>query len=142
VLADGAHNPAGMEALAAALRGIELPRPVVVAAAVMRDKDVAGMLAALLPLADVMVCTQASEPRSLAAGELADAVRAAERVRDTTTGVRQEPLRVLTVADPGRALASARELAGPAGTVVVTGSLYLLEDLAAALGVAGSAPRA
>ena len=142
VLADGAHNPAGMEALAAALRGIELPRPVVVAAAVMRDKDVAGMLAALLPLADVMVCTQASEPRSLAAGELADAVRAAERVRDTTTGVRQEPLRVLTEADPGRALASARELAGPAGTVVVTGSLYLLEDLAAALGVAGSAPRA
>jgi hypothetical protein len=40
---------------------------------------------------------------------------------------------VHVVADPARAVAAARELAGPGGGVLVTGSLYLLEDLAGML---------
>jgi hypothetical protein len=36
---------------------------------------------------------------------------------------------VETVPDPHGALARARVLAGPAGSVLVGGSLYLLEDL-------------
>jgi dihydrofolate synthase/folylpolyglutamate synthase len=36
------------------------------------------------------------------------------------------------VADPGAAVARARELAGPAGAVLATGSIYLVADLARA----------
>ena len=87
---------------------------------------------ACCPLLDRVVCTQASEPRSLAAGELAAALRAGGRparrgrprdVCATRTGVRR-----------------ARRLAAPAGSVLVTGSLYLLEDLRDVL--AGPAERA
>ena len=45
--------------------------------AIMRDKDYEEMLERFLPLLDAVVCTQASEPRSLAAEELAAALRAA-----------------------------------------------------------------
>jgi folylpolyglutamate synthase/dihydropteroate synthase len=37
---------------------------------------------------------------------------------------------VSTVADPAEAVATAREAAGDEGAVLVTGSLYLLADLA------------
>jgi dihydrofolate synthase/folylpolyglutamate synthase len=117
VLADGAHNPDGVRVLAQSLAAVELPRPVVGVLAIMRDKDYPGMLAGLLPLLDRVVCTQASEPRSLHAGELAAAARAA--------GMEA----VETVPDPHDAVARARDVAGPGGSVLVGGSLYLLEDL-------------
>ncbi len=115
VVADGAHNPDGAAALSGALRTMAPPRPRVGVLAVMRDKAVDEMMSLLLPLFDTVVCTQASEPRSLTADELA------ERIGDAVD-VRRE-------ADPHRAVALARELAGPAGSVVITGSLYLLTDL-------------
>ncbi len=142
VLADGAHNPAGMHALAAALDRLSLPRPVVAVAAVMRDKDVAGVLRALLPIVDGVVCTQASGSRSLGAGELAAAVSVAKGRRRPARGIAAEPgseekadrprasLWVEVVRDPARAVRTAKTLAGASGTVLVTGSLHLLEDLA------------
>ena len=75
VLADGAHNPDGVRALAQSLAAVRRPRRAWASLAIMRDKDDAEMLAGLLPLLDAVVCTQASEPRSLAAEELAAAVR-------------------------------------------------------------------
>jgi dihydrofolate synthase/folylpolyglutamate synthase len=144
LLADGAHNPAGVQALAGALARIDVPRPLVVVAAVMRDKDAAGMLAALVPMADAVVCTQAGEPRSLAAEELARIVDAARRTAPGEPEKRRAshlPLGVRVVADPAGAVAAARELAGPGGAVLVTGSLYLLEDLAGMLADAAEAQR-
>jgi dihydrofolate synthase/folylpolyglutamate synthase len=117
VLADGAHNPAGVRVLTQSLAAVELPRPVVGVLAVMRDKDYAAMLRLLLPLLDQVVCTQASEPRSLTAADLA-------------TAARNGAVAVEAVADPHAAVARARELAGRTGSVLVSGSLYLLEDLA------------
>jgi folylpolyglutamate synthase/dihydropteroate synthase len=81
------------------------------------------MLRRFLPLLDEVVCTQAGEPRSLRADELAAALREAAR------SVGRQPPPVHVVADPHAALARARELAGPGGAVLVGGSLYLLEDL-------------
>ena len=74
VLADGAHNPDGVRVLAQSLAAVRVPRPAVGVLAIMRDKDYPAMLAGLLPLLDRVVCTQASEPRSLGAEELAAAV--------------------------------------------------------------------
>jgi dihydrofolate synthase/folylpolyglutamate synthase len=98
-----------------------MPRPTVGVIAIMRDKDYASMLRGLLPLLDTLVCTQASEPRSLTASELTSA--AVSVAGDGALGT------VHTVADPHAALARARALAGEDGSVLVGGSLYLLEDL-------------
>jgi len=106
---DGAHNPAGMEWLVERLP----PRRYVVVASILRDKDAADMLASLVTVADRLIATQSSNPRALPARELAALA----------------PMPSAIVEDPAAALERARELAGPDGAVLVTGSLYLLQDL-------------
>ena len=122
VLADGAHNPDGVRVLAQSLEAVQVPRPTVGVLAMMRDKDYATMLEGLLPLLDDVVCTQASEPRSLPASALADAASAVRRGPTAALGVSPVP-------EPHLALTRARELAGEGGSVLIAGSLYLLEDL-------------
>ena len=124
VLADGAHNPEGVRVLAQSLAAVRVPRPAVGVLAIMRDKDYPAMIAGFLPLLDRVICTQASQPRSLTAAELGAAVAAAASGPASSAAPPVE-----TVADPHAALARARELAGAGGSVLVGGSLYLLEDL-------------
>lgn len=70
VLLDGAHNPAGAAALAEALA--EIPRrKLFLVAGVMADKEVTGILAPLLPLADLVFAVAPALERALPAGELA-----------------------------------------------------------------------
>ena len=88
----------------------------VIVLSVLGDKDVDGMLERLARAGSVLVATQSSNPRALAAPELAD--RARRYVSD-----------VVAVEDPVAAVRHAHEL-GP--RVLVTGSLYLLADLHAA----------
>ena len=117
-LYDGAHNPAGAQALAGAVPEVIGHRhPLVLVLSVLEDKDAAGMLEALLPMADSVVFTRCQNPRSLSPATLASL---AAKVAD----VRGE-----TVARPRAAVARARELAGPGGAVLATGSIYLIADL-------------
>ena len=131
VLADGAHNPDGVRALVRSLAAVDVPKPTVGVLAIMRDKGYDEMLDGFVPLLDAAVCTQASEPRSLSAAKLAAALRAAA-VRG---GIALPRIHVET--DPHRALALARESAGPGGSVLIGGSLFLLEDLRDVLAGAG-----
>ena len=78
------------------------------------------MVAALSPLGERVVVTSSSSPRALPAEELAEL--AARFFRE-----------VEVVPDPVAALERARAAAGEEGAVLVTGSLYLLADLAVAL---------
>ena len=107
---DGAHNLAGL--------GYSLPRlpsaRYVVVASILADKDVDGMLAALSVLGERLVATSSTNDRALSAADLA------QRAAPFFTYV--EPIE-----EPARALAHARALGEP---VLVTGSLYLLADLA------------
>ena len=109
---DGAHNLAGIGWLLARVPA----RRYVVVASILTDKDAERMLAALSALGDTFVATRSSNARSLAADDLA---ALAERRFGS----------VEAVADPADAVARARQLAGPEGAVLVTGSLYLLADL-------------
>jgi dihydrofolate synthase/folylpolyglutamate synthase len=131
VLADGAHNPDGVRALAGSLGALDVPRPTVGVLAIMRDKGYADMLERFLPLLDAAVCTQASQPRSLTAEELAAALRAA------AVRLGRPLFELRLAADPHEALSLAREAAGSGGSVLVGGSLYLLEDLGDVLAGAG-----
>jgi dihydrofolate synthase/folylpolyglutamate synthase len=114
---DGAHNLAGVGYLLT-----RVPRADwVVVAAILADKDAAGMLAALSALGERLVATASSNPRTLPAAQLASLGR---RFFGS----------VEVVPEPAQALARGRELAGADGALLVTGSLYLLVDLASVRG--------
>ncbi|WP_205697712.1 folylpolyglutamate synthase/dihydrofolate synthase family protein [Conexibacter sp. SYSU D00693] len=115
-IVDGAHNPAGVEALADSLPSFLAGRRLVAVVSVLDDKDAATMLATLAPLCDHIVCTSNANPRTLSPATL---LTECERLGVAAS---IEP-------DPRRALERARELAGPGGVALATGSLYLLADL-------------
>ncbi len=117
---DGAHNPSGMAALAGALPDVVGERPLAAVVSVLDDKDAAGMLRALLGKCSAMVCTASRNPRALPPATLAS-------LAEQLGGVGGGPIEV--VRDPSEALERARELAGPAGAVLATGSIYLVADL-------------
>ena len=114
---DGAHNPSGMAALAAALPDVVGERDLVAVVSVLDDKDAAGMLRALIGKCRAMVFTASRNPRALPPATLASL---AEQLSGPTTEV---------VRDPHAAVRRARELAGPDGAVLATGSIYLVADL-------------
>lgn len=113
-LLDTAHNPEAAGALAALVRDLSPPEPVVLLASVLQDKDREGILDALAPVCEAAVLTLAPsteparrwDPETAAAGRGADCVA--------------EP-------DFERALRRARELAGT-GTVLVAGSTAVVGD--------------
>ncbi|MDP9345219.1 MAG: Mur ligase family protein [Actinomycetota bacterium] len=117
VVVDGAHNPGGMEALADALESYADGRRIVACVSVLDDKDATGMLRILLPLCSEIVCTASANPRALSPATL----------QSLCAQLGGPPAR--TVSEPHRALAAARELAGPDGVAVATGSIYLVADL-------------
>jgi len=122
VLHDGAHNPAGARALPEALPEVLGDRrPRVMVASVLEDKDAAAMLEALLEHFDEVVFTRCSNPRALSPATLESLARNATKGRT--------PCVARTIPDPAAAVRTASELAGPAGAVVVTGSIYLIADL-------------
>jgi dihydrofolate synthase/folylpolyglutamate synthase len=117
-LHDGAHNPSGATALAAALpEVIAGRRPLVLVISVLEDKAAADMLRPLLPLADHLVFTRCANPRALSPATL-------ESLAQQLDGPEAE-----VVPDPHTAIVRARDLAGAAGAVLATGSIYLIADL-------------
>ncbi len=107
---DGGHNPDGLEW---ALPRLPEGRYTIVAS-ILRDKDVEGMLERLARIGGRLVATTSSNSRALPADELA------------TLAARWFP-EVEAIDDPVAAVERARQ--DP--PVLVTGSLYLLSDLAA-----------
>jgi dihydrofolate synthase/folylpolyglutamate synthase len=107
---DGAHNLAGVGYVLARLPSARYT----IVASILAEKDVDGMLAALSVLGDRFLATRSSSGRSLSAAELAHRAE-------------QHFASVEAIEHPAEALARARALAEP---VLVTGSLYLLADLA------------
>jgi dihydrofolate synthase/folylpolyglutamate synthase len=123
VLLDGAHNPAGAAALAAALDDLrpflsEPEAPLTLVHGSMADKDVDGIIDGLLEAKALdgvrVIATQVAGERAMPAGELARHWRA-----------RRPETQVTVIADTAAALD--RALAGP-GPAVVAGSLYLVGE--------------
>jgi dihydrofolate synthase/folylpolyglutamate synthase len=119
MIVDGAHNPAGVAALAESIPEMFGGRRPVAVVSVLEDKDAAGMLRELLPSSCAVVFTRNANPRALPPATLESLARQ----------VTPEPPPIELVADPHAALARARELAGPGGGVLATGSIYLVADL-------------
>jgi dihydrofolate synthase/folylpolyglutamate synthase len=109
---DGAHNPDGARHLVEQLDRDDHT----VVASILGDKDVDAILAALRRAGPRFVATSSSSARAVAADELGWHARSCFE-------------HVEVVDDPVAAVARAHELGEP---VLVTGSLYLLGDLAQA----------
>jgi dihydrofolate synthase/folylpolyglutamate synthase len=110
---DGAHTPEAADWL---LERLPEPHDYVVVASILRDKDAGAILERLGRAGRTLVATASTNDRARPAGEVAGLAR---RSFD----------RVETAPDPHQALALAHTLGD---RVLVTGSLYLLADLAGA----------
>ena len=115
---DVAHNPAGAWALRSTLSAAyQDSRPITLVFGVMRDKAVQEMTEILFPIAAHVVVTHASNPRAASPEEIR---QAAGRV---TAAIDVE-----AADDVSSALDRAREIAGSAGLIVVTGSIYIVGE--------------
>lgn len=114
LLMDAAHNPAGAASLASYLQECGGPkRPLVFAA--MRDKNISGLLEALLTEVSAVVVTRASNPRS------AEPEVVAARARAIAPS-----LPIAVAPSPADALDEAWQRGD---RIVVAGSIFLLGDV-------------
>jgi len=130
MVCDGAHNPAAATCLAHNLQLIidAVPdRKVILIVALMRDKDIEAFMGELLPLADVIICTQIDHARSATVQELQDQL---------PTGTPT----VHGVPTPSDALVLAARLADSHDLICVTGSLFLVGAVKSVLAGSTYAP--
>jgi dihydrofolate synthase/folylpolyglutamate synthase len=115
VLLDAAHNPHGAAALADAIRTYFSFSELAVVVGVLADKDAAGIISALAPIASRFVVTQSLDERAIPAAELALVVR-------------EFGVETIEADTASQALAAAREWAaeGTGRGVLVTGSITLI----------------
>ncbi|MDD2672572.1 MAG: bifunctional folylpolyglutamate synthase/dihydrofolate synthase [Syntrophales bacterium] len=115
LILDGAHNPAGAEALNKSLARDFPGRRIIFIFGVLRDKNFRRMLKTLAPAAWRIVASGIRNDRALSAGEVA-------------AEARRRHNRVFEAECVAEALESALAMAGPDDLVCVTGSLYLVGE--------------
>jgi dihydrofolate synthase/folylpolyglutamate synthase len=124
LILDVAHNPHAARSLAQNLAGLP-PCPHTWAVfAMLRDKDMAGVAAALDPHIDTWLVAGIAAPRGAAAGELAQVLQ--------NTGVRGD---IQAFPDVGEALRYAYNAAGENDRITAFGSFYTVAEAMAAKGL-------
>jgi dihydrofolate synthase/folylpolyglutamate synthase len=125
---DVAHNPAGAWALRSTLsnayendgRG----REITLVFGAMRDKALREMTEILFPIARRVIVTQADNPRAASPQEIREAASRVAAAGDVEAALNTKA-----------ALGRAREVGGPEGLIVVSGSIYLVGEAMRILGV-------
>jgi dihydrofolate synthase/folylpolyglutamate synthase len=120
IVLDGAHNPAGARALAAALPEAFTWERLHLILAISANKDVDGIVRELVPLADRVYAARNRSDRSAGAHRTVSAVAALDADARETGSVAE-------------ALEAARAEAAEGDLIVVTGSLYTVADARRAL---------
>ncbi len=118
VVLDGAHNPAGMASLTAALNDSFNSPKTLGLVAMLADKDLSGTIAELAKTIDQVVVTQPASPRGLPASELAQIC--------VDYGI--EVLAIEPSVSSAYKLAN-RLASEEKAALIVTGSLYLIGDV-------------
>lgn len=114
VLLDVAHNPASAECLATRLAALAtMPRPLVAVLAIMADKDIESMVAALQTQVDIWYIAQVDEERCMPVQELAKRLAQSDSARV-----------IEQFTDAQVAYKAACQTAGADGLVLVTGSFH------------------
>jgi dihydrofolate synthase/folylpolyglutamate synthase len=115
VVTDCAHNPYSAQVLADALREWFPERRWTLIFGASADKDIAGVLEALLPISSYVIVTRSDHPRALAPVKLADIVADLGDGAEISVGVE-------------KALQHGLAAASPHDGVLVTGSIFLVAD--------------
>lgn len=119
---DVAHNVEGARVLRETLSEVAAPRPRAAVVAILADKPWKAILGELAPAADHFILTV---PRS---------APPARRWHPEDALALFPPGSARVCPDPGAALAEARSAVPPAGSVIVTGSMYTVGEALAWLG--------
>jgi dihydrofolate synthase/folylpolyglutamate synthase len=114
IVLDGAHNEGGARAVSAYARNF-LPRPLTLVFAIMKDKNIRRVARLLFPLAEKIILTSVPTPRS-ASPELVFSLAPASKKKTFL-----EPV-------PKKALQKAVEMTPSRGSILVTGSLFLVGE--------------
>lgn len=115
VVVDCAHNPYSVQALRQALAEWFPGRMWTVVFGASVDKDIPGMLKALLPISEHLLVTRSDHPRAAAPIRLADIAAEVGGGAEVSVNVR-------------RAIERALEINGPSTGVLVTGSIFAVAD--------------
>jgi dihydrofolate synthase/folylpolyglutamate synthase len=121
VFLDGAHNPAGARALGAYIRRFHADKRIWMVFGAMRDKDIHVIGPELFPLAHELIFTTPNQSRAFHAAEIREiSGEARARIIDSPAEALQFVLK-----------------APPEDVVFITGSLYLVGEIRAKLGLVG-----
>lgn len=115
VVVDCAHNPYSTEVLQETLREWFPGRRWVLIFGASADKDIPGMLRALLPIADYLIVTRSEHPRSATPVELADMAASVGGGAEIAVNIRRAFQRALTLLRPDTG-------------ILVTGSIFLVAE--------------
>jgi dihydrofolate synthase/folylpolyglutamate synthase len=115
VVLDGAHNEAGARVVAAYARDF-LPRPLTLVLGIMKDKNIRRVSALLFPLAETIILTSVPLPRAASPEKIFSLAPARGK-------------RIFLEPDPKRAVQKALEMTPPRGSVLITGSLFLVGEV-------------
>jgi dihydrofolate synthase/folylpolyglutamate synthase len=124
ILLDGAHNPAATRVLKKALQEGFPRRRLILVMGIMADKDIAKMMANLVPLADFLILTR---PKMDRAASL-------EQLRQHASAFHKS---AAAIADVGQALDHALTVTRPEDLVLVSGSLFTVGEARAHLAKKG-----
>ncbi len=115
VVVDCAHNPYSTEVLRESLREWFPGRRWVLIFGASADKDIPGMLRALLPMTDYLIVTRSDHPRSATPVELADMAASVGGGAEIAVNIRRALQRALTLLKPDTG-------------ILVTGSIFLVAE--------------
>lgn len=115
VVVDCAHNPYSARVLRSALETWFPGRKWVLVFGASSDKDIAGMLRALLPITDYLIVTRSQHPRAATPIDLADIAASVGGGAEVAVNVR-------------RALQRAQVALEPGDGILVTGSIFLVAE--------------
>ena len=116
ILLDGAHNAAGAQSLSKFISEF-VESPITIVFGAMNDKRLEEIAQTLFPVADLLILTEPSNPRAAGVDQL---FKLASRFVSTDKIVICKSVR--------NAIEQAQALTPAAGTICVTGSLYLVGE--------------
>ncbi|MBC7943700.1 MAG: bifunctional folylpolyglutamate synthase/dihydrofolate synthase, partial [Burkholderiales bacterium] len=118
VILDVAHNPQAAQALATNLGNMQKYRKTIAVFAMLNDKDVGGVVRAVLPYIDQWLIADLRQPRGARAERLSQEL--------VEAGVTSE---IVRFAQPSGAYQRALDLAGGDDRIIVFGSFYTVADV-------------
>ncbi len=126
IILDSAHNPAAIQVLKNTISKTFLSnstkRQVILIISIARDKEVKKILDILIPMASMLIFTQARNPR------MCTLIEFIKHTQDCYL-----PIPIFSEPDSRQALGLAIKLAKPKDLVVITGSFYLAGEIKALL---------